>query len=65
MYLETIYNEKYFIDVQPINSWEEWTYRIITEDLMAPMCVVYQSDPQIPFLTYNDAVNDAISKIDC
>ncbi len=62
MYL--IYNsQQYFINIQPVDSWDEWIYEIIEEDIFAPMCVTYKSDPESPFKSYFDALDDAKQRI--
>lgn len=54
---------QYFINIQPIDSWDEWIYEILEEDSFAPMCVTYKSDPKSPFKSYFDAFKDAKQRI--
>jgi hypothetical protein len=61
---ELITKYKIFIDIQPIDSWDEWTFRIIGEDLMAPFCVMYQSNPETPYTSYQAALDAALNHIE-
>jgi hypothetical protein len=51
-------SRKIFVDVQPIDDWSEWSYRILCEDIMSPFYVAKENDG--PFKSYQDAMEHGL-----
>lgn len=56
--------DKIFVDIQPIDDWSQWVYKIYLEDAMAPFFKLCSSDIEKPFTTYRDALKHAISLLE-
>ncbi len=59
MIVKNLQGERFFINVQPIDSW---TYEILGEDLMSPFFILYKCPLEIEFETYDLALSQAIRK---
>ena len=47
-----IQEKQIFIDIQPLDGWDEWNFSIVGKDIMAPLCVLYRSDYTNPYSSY-------------
>lgn len=55
-----IQEKQIFIDIQPLDGWDEWNFSIVGNDIMAPLCVLYRSDYTNPYLSYESALEAAL-----
>lgn len=59
--MQALIYHKIFIDVQPLDTWDEWVYAIILEDSMCPFFELCKSDAEKPFKTYHAAFSFALN----
>lgn len=55
-----IQEKQIFIDIQPLDGWDEWNFSIVGKDIMSPLCVLYRSDCANPYLSYESALEAAL-----
>ena len=60
-FLELI-GKKVWINVYPLDGWDDWVYSIVAEDCMSPFFVMYKSD--VDFQSYLEALDHAIENIE-
>lgn len=64
MNIEELIEQKIFINIQPLDSWDCWVYEIVMEDYMSPFFIAYRSfDDDLQFSSYNDTLIHAQSKV--
>ena len=51
---------KIWVDIQPVDDWNGWSYRIYLEDAMSPFFEAYSSPEGCEFETYDMAFDSAI-----
>lgn len=51
---------KIFVDIQPVDDWTSWSYRVYLEDAMSPFFEAHASPEGCEFETYQIALDSAI-----
>jgi hypothetical protein len=55
-------NHKMIAIIQPVDSWNNWCYEVLAEDIMSLFYVAFQSE-EVEFKTKVEAQNDCILKM--
>jgi len=65
MNVEKLLEQKVFVNIVPLDSWDNWVYEILMEDLMSPFFVAYSSviDDELEFPSYTAAMLHAQGKV--
>jgi hypothetical protein len=58
--IESLTRHKIFLDIQPIDDWDNWYCKIYFQDAMSPFFEVYKKGVKKHFKSYREAFNDAI-----
>lgn len=58
--VENLTKSKVFIDIQPVDDWNSWSFRIYLEDAMSPFYEAYASPDGCEYETYQQAFDSAI-----
>lgn len=64
MNIEELIELGVFVNIQPLDAWDNWVYEIIMEDIMSPFYVAYSSvNDDLEFPSYNSAWLHAQEKV--